>query len=383
VRKIAQDEVLNHLFNAQINKSVAEGTIKRYTVKCWGCDQTGHSFANKQGQITCPNKDKPGVQDRAAKARKDFNERLQKRKQESRKKRGVNNMLTEAFGSLTGDEIRALVASSSPAKKTKNSPSGAVQTFIVCYEVNSSVKPMLPISIKSRLPHIVMPIGQNHAASLFSLPVAYDTCAACNVGYLGHHLPIAEKFPELVKSLVYAEDKYAPLTLSAIITENKENGVTSMKPTATLPAIVEYWPPFLMKEGHRTELKIALGKFVSVNTIIGMPMIKPAKLSLDLIDSVVESGVLDTEPFPVIYRPTIQSKPDFSKIGSNDTKLLTTNSDKYGHITSSDATACSVALANWDYSIVEKEPTAKRVKFDTASIDDPDDTAAVYPPSTS
>jgi hypothetical protein len=190
-------------------------------VKCWGCDQTGHRFANKQGQITCPNKDKPGVQDRAAKARKDFNERLQKREQESKKKRGVNNMLTEAFGSLTRDEIRALVALSSPAKKTKNSPNGAVQTFTVCFEVNSSVKPMLPISIESNLPHIVMPIGQNLASSPFSLLVAYDTCAACNVGYLGHHLPIAEKFPELVKSLVYAEDKYAPLTLSGIVTENK------------------------------------------------------------------------------------------------------------------------------------------------------------------
>jgi uncharacterized Zn finger protein (UPF0148 family) len=129
VRKIAQDEVSKHSFSTQINKSVAEGTIERYTVKCWGCDRTGHSFANKQGQITCPNKDKPGVQDRAAKARKDFKERLQKRKQESKKKRGVNNMLTEAFGSLTGDEIRALVASSSPAKKTENSLSGAAQTF--------------------------------------------------------------------------------------------------------------------------------------------------------------------------------------------------------------------------------------------------------------
>jgi hypothetical protein len=34
VRKIAQDEVSNHSFNAQINKSVAEGTIERDTVKC-------------------------------------------------------------------------------------------------------------------------------------------------------------------------------------------------------------------------------------------------------------------------------------------------------------------------------------------------------------
>jgi hypothetical protein len=146
-----------------------------------------------------------------------------------------------------------------------------------------------------------MPIVQNRASSPVSLLVEYYTCAACNVGYPGHHLPIAEKFPELVKSLVYAEDKYAPLTLSGIVTENKESGVISMKPTATLPAIIEYWLPFLTKEGHRTTLKIALGKVVLVNTIIGMPMIKPAKLSSNLIDDVVESGVLDTEPFPVIY----------------------------------------------------------------------------------
>jgi hypothetical protein len=41
-----------------------------------------------------------------------------------------------------------------------------------------------------------------------------------------------------------------------------------------------------------------------------MPMIKPAKPSLDLTDNVVEAGVLDIEPFPVIYRPTIRSAPD-------------------------------------------------------------------------
>jgi hypothetical protein len=136
---------------------------------------------------------------------------------------------------------------------------------------------MLPISIESNLPHIVMLIGQNRASSPSSLLLAYDIYAACNIGYLGHHLPIVEKFPELAKSLIYAEDKY----LSGIVTKNKEGSATSMKPTATLPAIIEYWLNFLTKEGHRTAVKIALSKFVSVNTIIGMPMIKPAKLSVE------------------------------------------------------------------------------------------------------
>jgi hypothetical protein len=180
---------------------------------------------------------------------------------------------------------------------------------------------------------------------------------------LGHHLPIAEKFPQLVKSLVYAAEKYAPLTSSGIVSD-KEGSITEMKPTATLPAVIEYWLPFLTKEGHTTTLKIALGKSVSVNAIIGMPMIRPAELSLDLVNDVVESGVLDTEPFPVAYRPNIRSIPDFSKTNSDSNKLLFTHSS-LDHITEEDATACRVALANRDCSV---EPPVKRVAIENASV---------------
>jgi hypothetical protein len=124
----------------------------------------------------------------------------------------------------------------------------------------------------------------------------------------------------LVKRFTYTADKYSPLTLSGIVHDDKEK--SKNQPSAILPIVIEYWMPFLTKEGHKTTLKIALGCNVSVNTIIGMPMIRPAKLSLDLVDNVVESGILDTEPFSVIYRPTIQSAPDFSSISSDDPKLF-------------------------------------------------------------
>jgi hypothetical protein len=81
-----------------------------------------------------------------------------------------------------------------------------------------------------------------------SLLIAYNTCAACNAGYIGHHnLPIAEKYPELVKTLICAESKYAPLTLSAGIVTNKKDGKKSMKPVAMLPAMTEYWLAFLIQ----------------------------------------------------------------------------------------------------------------------------------------
>jgi hypothetical protein len=63
-----------------------------------------------------------------------------------------------------------------------------------------------------------------------------------------------------------------------------------------------------------------------------MSMIPPAKLSLDLIDNVVESGILDTKPFPVNYRTTIQSAPDFSSIFPDRPKLFA-STPEFEHVT--------------------------------------------------
>ena len=143
--------------------------------------------------------------------------------------------------------------------------------------------------------------------------------------------------------MTYTADKYSPLTLSGIVNgDDKEK--SSKQPSAILPIVIEYWMPFLTKEGHKTTLNIALGNNVSVNTIIGMPMIRPAQLSFDLVDNVVESGILDTEPFPVIFRPTIQSAPDFSNITSDDPKLFAATTD-FEHITTADVKACTLAMS--------------------------------------
>jgi hypothetical protein len=80
--------------------------------------------------------------------------------------------------------------------------------------------------------------------------------------------------------------------------------------------------PHTSKEGYQTSLKIALGKGVSVDSIIGMSMICPAKLSLDLSDDVMEAGALDTIPFPIIYKPTIRTMLDFSNVDEAELKSL-------------------------------------------------------------
>jgi hypothetical protein len=161
------------------------------------------------------------------------------------------------------------------------------------------------------------------------------------------------------------------------------NGKAAIKATALLPAVIEYWLPFCTKEGHRTTLKIALGQDISFNTIIGMPIIWPTKLSLHLINDVVDAGVLDMEPFPVIFRPTIRSKPDFSNVTAEDSKLLLTNSDS-GHITTQQAIACRIALST-DKQLetigsetgIKPKPDANKVTFAANPTPDQEKLAAL------
>jgi hypothetical protein len=345
---------------------------KRTRGPCWGYGSSEHSFANRT-TITCPNKDKPGVMEKAAKARKEFNEKLSASKK-ARGKRGQaeggspelwSKLSSTQIKALSADQLRSLVLGviESPSKKARSD----IHTFVVVLAAHSiREKPRIPISVESNLPHIYLPIGHDPLTKC-SLSVAYDTCAACNVGYTGHHLPIAERYPELVKTLTYTADKYSPLTLSGIVHGDKEK--SKNQPSAILPIVIEYWMPFLTKEGHKTALKVALGCNVSVNTIIGMSMIRPAKLSLDLVDNVVESGILDTEPFPVIYRPTIQSAPDFSSTSSNDPKLFPSTTE-FEHVTSNEVKACALSLstdiATADFA--KPIPDKSRLKVEIAGM---------------
>jgi hypothetical protein len=77
---------------------------------------------------------------------------------------------------------------------------------------------------------------------------------------------------------------------------------------------------------------------VSVNTILGMSMIKPVKLSLDLNDNVIDPGILDAEPFPVTYKQTIRSSPDFQNLESAGKSLVA--EAQLPHISSRDVQEC-------------------------------------------
>jgi hypothetical protein len=159
VKRIAKHEISVESFVAKVNTSVADKMIKQYKKKeCWGFGEE-HTYANRQGQILCPNKDKPGVFEQAAKARKYYNDRINKRK--IGRKRSTNNLLTDALQGMSAADIHTLISKTSKHKKP-NHPTNQVISFLInatCFQTNIPHKPLLAILIETNLPHINLLIG--------------------------------------------------------------------------------------------------------------------------------------------------------------------------------------------------------------------------------
>ena len=262
---------------------------------------------------------------RAADKRAENQARYNKHNKERSEKRKIANLLT----GLTEDQGRGLV--SNIKRKTGGDDdvdnSKKVWTFLTCVCFSSDLlsKPLLPINIETNIPHISLPIGSSTMITKLYLPVIYDTAAVLCVRAAEYHLALANKYPEIVKSLVWAKDNFTPLTLSGVVNENTKQDESKNNPVTLLKAVIEYNMPIKTKQGHATSFKVALVAGVGVNTIMGMSMIRPGKFTLDIEDDVVTSGVLDCSPLPVTYKSVQRTMPNFNNNDGYSTVLSTTN----------------------------------------------------------
>jgi hypothetical protein len=78
--------------------------------------------------------------------------------------------------------------------------------------------------------------------------------------------------------------------------------------------------PYVTNGGAPTALKIAIGKQVGVNVLIGMSFMTAAKLIVDLNDNVVESKLLSCKPFPIVYKRPQKSKPNLVPFTGNQSE---------------------------------------------------------------
>ena len=206
----------------------------------------------------------------------------------------------------------------------------AFPTLVQVLASSSNTKPALPVPIKQELPHIRLPIGKANCSPKISILGAVDTCAQCFVGCAQYHIPLITAFPNLVRSITKAEDKFTPLKLSGIIsdasvTDQKAMREQSKKYATELPILVEYFLPFPKDSQTVTGFmfKVALGNGVAMNTIIGLPFLHNTDSVIDLKDNVMSSGHLNCLPFKLVYETTaITTPPNFEAIRKSIRKSI-------------------------------------------------------------
>ena len=167
---------------------------------------------------------------------------------------------------------------------------------VVVLAAGSPLKRVMPISIQSNLPHIVLQFGANlDCPNCPSICCAVDSCAALTTGNFHFLALVAKRYPHCISKIFTPED-YAPMVLSGIVSSELEVGFL-------------FHLPYQTREGNTTSLMVVTGPNVSVNTIIGLPFMKATGMIMDLVDEVMECNYLDCPPFPVDFCRTSNHVP--------------------------------------------------------------------------
>jgi hypothetical protein len=231
----------------------------------------------------------------------DFDEAGQKR---------IREQVLNAMGSCDVISDHTSVASSVTTPSTVATPAGRgrghPRIFVVDVQVLAAgpgLKPMMPVSIQSNLPHIVMQFGLDpNCPNCPSIRCAVDSCAALTTGNFHFFASLVKQFPHIVAK-IFAPQDYAPIILSGIVQSNQEAVTTNLEVGFQLHL------PYKTKEGDDSSLMIATGPNVSVNTIIGLPFMQGTGMILDLVDNLAECKHLDCPPFPIEFRRTSNHVP--------------------------------------------------------------------------
>ncbi len=274
---------------------------------CFGCKGI-HPWM-RDGNIVCPNKDKPGVRDEAEKAYQIWRAKYRARRgtQGHSKKRKVDyNRMSTANKECVKEAVFASMgikttADKSPAKSALDSPTTSKKPliFIIDGPVLSAPSPsckILPAPIVSNFPHIRLQLGATlDCPDCPILHCVVDTAAALTMVNFHFVAALAKKYPHCVAKL-HAPEDYNPIVLSGIVQRGGESD--TMDPTVGF----QFHLPYLMCSGQATSILIATGPHITVNTIVGLPFIQATCTIINLSNNVADMGAIDASPFPLEYR---------------------------------------------------------------------------------
>jgi hypothetical protein len=214
---------------------------------------------------------------------------------------------------------------------------------VATYNLNDRNLRRLPITTQNELPHIRFPIGGTTTdGSLLNL---FDTGAALNTGQLHYHLSLKNKRPDLIHS--YEEfngtNPFDPIKLCGAITDPSTYDTGKH---GVLSAVIRYKTPFYVK-GIPCTIAYALGKDVSVNSILGIPTITELQLEYrfqpqsHIISSVLER-IFRIEHQEASCATEIQC-PDGEVDSNNEPKQSTAHSIQTSH---SSNVSCAAEIIN-------------------------------------
>jgi hypothetical protein len=293
---------------AQSFTSPAETVMQdRHQPSCAGCSDLSHMYYDKRSKtITCPKKDIPEVRARADAWLKDFRERAkQRRHQKSRSTKAFISKIISQMTMSTNHEGRLL--------PTTTDAVILINTIVLAAFGNL---PPLPIQIYPSLPHLELKLGTAESDFQPSISAIIDSGSCLCTGNWDYVMGITKAYPQLVKSITLSKNRYAPIALSGVVSDDE----TAHAYSTDLPCVVEFHMTYVTIGGAPTSLKIAIGKEVDVNVLIGMSFMTAAKLIVDLNDNVVESKLLSCKPFPIVYKRPQKSKPNLVPVTGNQSK---------------------------------------------------------------
>jgi hypothetical protein len=179
---------------------------------------------------------------------------------------------------------------------------------------SSSNLPPLQIQIYPSLPHIELQLGAANTDFQPCIPVIVDSGSCLCMANSDYIMAITKAYPQLVvKSITLAADRYAPILLSGVVSNEEEQRNFS----TSLPCVVEAHMPYMTNAGYTISLKVACSKQVGVYVLIGMSFMTAAKLVVDLDDTIIQSKLLSCDRFPIIYKRPQRSIPNLVPITGN------------------------------------------------------------------
>ena len=248
---------------------------------CVGCGSTTHRYMKPRSKdITCPNANRPGAKENAAKnfakmradrSSKQRDEVISKPKW-ARMGKGAKRHFAEAFlaDAECAADFNAYVArikegkdddDQKPAAKKAGNGNVTVLPTIAVLNGRIGGPPPLPVKLDGNLPHCGLKAGGKEADNLVTVLIALiDSGAGATIGWLQYWEAVVLINPSiLVKIFTCKDGTYSPITMQGIVDDASGNNKTD------LPVAFQIQTRYHCRDGSELHMLVGLGMDVSNN----------------------------------------------------------------------------------------------------------------------